>query len=63
MYDWSHARWVHLKTNLKRRSAYIGFVDDEEPMRIFLHFTMIRDGEKWLNYWDWVESKGGLFQV
>ncbi len=59
-YDWSHARWVHLKTNLKSRPAYIGLVDDEEPVRIFLHFTMIRDGEKWLNYWDWVERKGPL---
>jgi hypothetical protein len=52
--DWTELfdEWVHIKT--KDGKSFIGMLDDEEEGYIFLQFTKILIGKKWIpinEYW------------
>ena len=63
-YDWDSARWVFIETNIKSRPAIIGFVDEDEGIRVYLLCPTIRTKEgKWVDSWTWREEIGPLPQL
>ena len=60
-FNWGPARWVHIKTRIKSRPEYIGFVDEDEGPHVYLLRPHIMDREgKWIDSWTWREEKGPL---
>jgi hypothetical protein len=60
-YNWGPVAWVHLKTRIKSRPEYIGFVDDDEGPSVYLIRPQIRSKEgQWLDSWTWREKVGPL---
>lgn len=54
--DWQNIQWVYIETKIGQ--DLIGFVDDDDPINIYLHHSKIRDRKgKWIDYLDLLEKR------